>query len=320
MKLLGKYLLAAGLAAALALGSVPVRASEVSEPPAAICYLPTLADDPYIQELTRPRLYAAAGEALAASLPEDVTADYAGTYGIPARAERGYAFRITLSGSAVWEDGNPVRAGDVSAALFARLAEFGWIAGSEAYLLGWEKPAEDVVSLRDAGFSSLDEARQAGYGRFYIHLGGLWGLDADWTDATDRQRYLDPAMMPGLDEMYVTAAYLFRNYLEEGMPLAWFQSRYAGVASRREPLTAEDVGILVTGDRELVILTSEPMAPSGLASRLADVTALRAGFDGTYGAYRITDEGADEIRLERNLYWQGDASLCPADVIRFISR
>ena len=320
MKLLGKYLLAALLTAVLALGSVPVRAAEVPEPQVAICYLPNLAEDPYIQGLTRPWLYAAAGEALAESLPEDVTAEYAGSYGIPARARRGYAFRITLSPSAVWEDGTPVTAGDVSAALFARLAEFPWIAGSEAYLLGWEKPAEDIVSLREAGFSSLTEAREAGYGRFYIDLGGLWGLDAGWTDVMDRQRILDPAMMPGLDEMYVTAAYLFRNYLEEGMSLAWFQSRYAGVAAAREPVGPEDVGILQTGDRELVILTGEHLAPSTLAARLADVTAQREGFDGTYGAYRITDEGADEIRLERNLYWQGDASLCPADVIRFLGR
>ena len=85
-------------------------------------------------------------------------------------------------------------------------------------------------------------------------------------------------------------------------------------------MTPEDLGILRTGEREFVILTSQPMTADTLALKIADVTALREDFQGTSGPYRLTDEGADEIRLERNPGWKGNASAYPADVIRCISR
>lgn len=49
---------------------------------------------------------------MAAAAPEDVTADYAGneTYGIPADAKEGYAFKIQLRKDACWEDGTPINA------------------------------------------------------------------------------------------------------------------------------------------------------------------------------------------------------------------
>ena len=45
---------------------------------------------------------------LAGKLPEDVTADYAGTYGIPADAQGSYAYRILLRSDACWEDSSPI--------------------------------------------------------------------------------------------------------------------------------------------------------------------------------------------------------------------
>ena len=311
------------LVLALTLGGAAVSASELPEPDGAICYLETLAESPYIQSLTRPSLYVAENGAFDESLavwPEDVTGLYVGIKGIPVRATRGYAFRVTLNEDACWEDGQALTADHVITALHDRLEDFSWIAGVTEYMLGYEREAGEVISLAEAGFDSLAQAREAGYGRFYIHLGGFWGLDADWCQVTDRQRFLDPAMTPGLDEMYVTPAYLFRTYLEDGKSLSWFQSKYAGVAARQEAMTPEDLGILRTGEREFVILTNQPMTADTLALKIADVTALREDFQGTYGPYRITDEGADEIRLERNPGWKGNVSAYPADVIRCISR
>lgn len=49
---------------------------------------------------------------MAADFPTDVTSEYAGneTYGIPADATEGYAFRIPLRQDAKWEDGTPINA------------------------------------------------------------------------------------------------------------------------------------------------------------------------------------------------------------------
>lgn len=312
------------LVLALTLGATAVSASELPEPAGAICYLETLTDSPYIQSLTRPSLYVAENGEFAESLaawPVDVTPLYSGTNGIPIRATRGYAFRITLQEGACWEDGRALNAAHIVDAIHSRLEEYPWIASAEEYLSDCERPAQEIISLEEAGFSSLTQAREAGYSRFYINLAGFWGLeDAGWTDVKDRQRILDPAMMPGLDEMYVTADYLFHNYLEEGAPLSWFQSKYAGVAAQREPMTAEDVCVIRMGEREILILTDEPMTADALALKIADVTALRGDFQGSYGPYRIADEGADEIRLDRNPHWTGNDSAYPADVIRCISR
>ena len=51
---------------------------------------------------------------LAAEDPEDITADYAGdeTWGVPAGADEGYAWRITLNPDAKWENGSPITADD----------------------------------------------------------------------------------------------------------------------------------------------------------------------------------------------------------------
>ncbi len=49
---------------------------------------------------------------MAAELPKDVTADYAGneTYGVPADAEAGYAYEIKLREDAKWDDGTAINA------------------------------------------------------------------------------------------------------------------------------------------------------------------------------------------------------------------
>lgn len=318
-----KYMAALLIPALMLTGCAAVSAAEVAEPAVATCYLEDLRDSSYLQSLTAPAPYVVAdGRILEGilSMPEDVTADYTGDvrFDIPENARRGHAFRMNLTQDLFWEDGKAVTADDVAAAVLARQEDSAWVANAGAFLAGQERPSEEVISLKAAGFDSAAAAREAGYGRFYIDLGGFWGLDAGWKSVEDRRRVLDPAMMPGLDEMYVTPAYLYRNYLAEGMSLAWFQPDYLGVAARPDQMTAEDVGLLAISSSELVIITAEAMTPQTLAARLAQLKPVRSDFKGCYGPYRVTDEGADEIRLERNPYWQGEAY--PADVIRCLSR
>lgn len=319
-----KSVLTAALILALMLtGCAAASAAELPEQTVAICYLEDLQDSAYLDSLTAPPLYVVEDDNLAAgilSMPEDVTAEYAGNerYGIPITARRGYVFRIRLLQDLFWEDGKAVTVEDLVDTVLGRLEEFSWIANANAYLAGHEQPAEEIITLKEAGFGSVSEARESGYGRFYIDLASFWGLEEGWRSVEDRQRVVDYAMTPGLDERYVTPAYLYQNYLAEGTALSYFQSEYIGVAAHRNALTAEDVRLLKIGESELVIITAEPVTAQTLAARLAELKLVRSDFEGCYGPYRITDEGADEIRLERNPYWQGEAY--PADVIRCLGR
>jgi len=79
-------------------------------------------DDSYILDYTTMGLYAfqlnetADGyesvPEMASGEPVDVTSEYAGndTYGVPADATEGYAFKIALNENACWEDGTPINA------------------------------------------------------------------------------------------------------------------------------------------------------------------------------------------------------------------
>lgn len=51
----------------------------------------------------------------AADYPEDVTADFAGneTYGVPADATEGYAWKVTIRDDMVWDDGTPITVDDL---------------------------------------------------------------------------------------------------------------------------------------------------------------------------------------------------------------
>lgn len=299
---------------------VPALASGV-ETEAPVLYLdedPARSDA--VRRLTTPTLYELADGAFvsgAAQLGVDVTGEYRGSWGIPADAERGYAFQITLN-DLYWQDGTAVSALDLYRVLEESLRENLWIAGAAEYLDGWEAEAAQVISLEEAGFDSAAAARDAGYHRFYIDLSQFWGLDVQWESVTSRERIRDYAMPGGLLEYYVTPGYLYQQYLADGKDYAHWQSSFLGVTAQRETeMTMEDVGILVTGQRELVLITGTPTTVSVLAERLADLTLSPEDGSGmAYGPYCLTTDSGGEILLEQNPYWNGDAPQYPRILCR----
>ena len=316
MKFLKQYSLI--LALALMLSIVPVAsATEIALSQEATWYVTDVGD---ISSLTAAPLYDVADGRLTAGIarmPEDVTAEYAGNalYGIASTETRGRAFRIILEAGVYFEDGTILKAQDLASALRERLADYPWIAGGADFLQGGEKLAQQVISLKAAGFDTVSAAKEAGYTRFYMDLAHFWGLEAGWEPVDSRNRINDYAMPGGLDEKYVTPAYLYRNYLTEGATLSYMHSRYVGVAETVEKMTLEDVGILETGDEALIIITSEAMTARTLAARLASLE-----LEGLWGPYRIVTWDADEILLERNEFWLKDAEKYPAQTIRCYPR
>lgn len=267
---------------------------------------------------------------LAAALPEDVTEQYAGDvrFGVPANAVRGYAFTVTLSESACWEDGTPITADDLiftaEAMLTAgKMSELPALSNLWEFVLGEQRRTGEVVSLCDAGFGSIREAQDAGISEFFIDTSAYWGLAVGWQNIHNRARLLDDAVASGCAERYVTPAYLFRNYLDAGTEYAYFQSEFVGIRTEKaEGYTMSSVGILRTGEQQITLILAQPSAPSALAVVLSQLAVLpRSRFgDGygtaptsflSYGPYRIVSAGTQEIVLEPNENWWGSAADLP---------
>lgn len=336
-----KNVIAIALMTALLL--LPVRAAETqvpTEPPVISAvqpmevlpgnWSPLSEDTPekvFLRDLTTAAMYRFDGdgalESDLAAAPVDVTAEYVGTYGVPSFAARGYAFRIDLNEAACWEDGTPITAEDFLFSL-ERLMEKGrdysWIANVTAYQSGQEKVTDNVISLRDAGFSGVEAAKEAGYTLFYVDIEHFWGLDAGWRAIDDRHRIRDYAVPSGLNEQYVTATYLYENYLKDGAVNDHFQQEFVGISAEPEiKYTFSDIGFLITGELQLTVVLEEPMTASALALELSDFFLFRESMwsdrYGTapedycgYGPWSILTSGAEEIILERNPNWWGEAA------------
>ena len=318
--------------------TIPVVRAEETQPVTAVTEMEILPgswspltqntpEKEFLRNLTATKCYRLSADGsqwlpeLAAALPADVTAEYAGTYGIPANARRGYAFRIDLNEQACWEDGTPITADDLWFSLNLRQdgALFTSLANARAWLTGREKQTENVISLEEAGFENVRAAKDAGYTEFYVDTSAFWGLDGGWKSVSDQSQLRDYAMPSGLNEYFVTSAYLYRYYLADGQTFARYQSQFVGVtADQEDRMTLEDVGFVITGDRQVVLILAEPTTASSLALELEDLDLVRESLWGdayatspeTYsacGPYRVVSAGTEEILLERNPRWWGEA-------------
>lgn len=277
--------------------------------------------------LTSESLYRISGDgavipAQAAALPEDVTAEYAGSYGIPAGTIRGYAFAITLREGVLWDNGTALTAADWCYTA-EKLLETGAfpleIANYEAYRRGDTLPASRIVSLQDAGYATVTEAEEAGYHDFYIDTTWFWGLDTGWFRVTDRTRLFDAAIPSGCEEMYITPAYLYRTYLGENGSQKLFQSEFVGIpAESGAALTMADVGLFAE-DGRLILILQEQAAASTVALALSGLYPVPMGTQteayGTAasyhacGPYRIESVSDTELVLIPNSLWNGEAAL-----------
>ena len=256
-----------------------------------------------------------------ALLPVDVTAEYAGTYGVPANAKRGYAFEIAIREGFFWENGKPVTDRDwlytietwmEHGVLPLEIANYG------KYLAGETYPSDRIQSLMEAGFSTLAEAKSAGYTDFYLETEYFWGLEPGWYRVDDRTRLFDAAIPSGCEEMYVTPAYLYRHYLGENGSLTMFQSESLGIpVTSGSAYTRMDVGLLVKNGC-LVLILEAPTTAGTVTAVLAERYPLPSGtnFEDygnqnhyiACGPYRISEVTKQEITLEPNPYWTADTT------------
>lgn len=285
------------------------------------------AEKEFLLEMTSGSLYRVeAGvvtPSMAAVLPADVTGDYAGSFGIPVDAVRGYAFSIGLNEKACWEDGTAITADD-------------WIFTIEQYLeaekcyvnfaVGMEgAESQTVTGLEEAGFATVAQAREAGFTDFYLDISRFWGLEGGWMPLTDRTRLRDYAIPSGMDEFYVSPAYLYETYLEEGRAYDRWQPEMIGLAA--ENAREERPGYFKTGDGQLVLILNQPTTAAALAAQLENLRPLRSDIWGpeyatsaqnysACGPYRVETVEPGLITLVRNENWYGQEDAQRPDLIR----
>ena len=282
-------------------------------------------DQKAILDLTGEPLYrthnGAVIPAQAAQLPVDVTAEFAGRYNIPTHAARGYAYAITIRDNALWEDGSKLTLNDWVYTIEKQFEMDVFpleIANYRAFLRGDTAPADEIVSLMEVGYNSIEEAEEAGFTDFYIDTTNFWGLDTGWRRSTDRTKLFDEAMPSGCEEMYVTPAYLYREYLGKTGIQTMFQSEFVGIPVRDgEKMTINDVGLFVDSDR-LVLVLQEQLTATHLALLLTETYPVPQGADvsnyGTAanylscGPYRVESVTGQQILLTPNPNWTGAAT------------
>lgn len=301
--------------------------------------------DEFILENTAMGLYAAVANQtgdgylfqpeMAASAPEDVTAVFAGnsTYGVPADAQSGYAFRIDLNRDAVWEDGTPINADTYLYSMRQmldcdqqnyRAAGFysGQVvlAGAYNYHMQNQIGMKTYRTLADMGYSSVAEARNDGVTEFYLDMTGFWGLGCGWVNLEDETLYVDEAVSESDKEAEVSAKYLYETYLADGATYSSYQTTFVGLLEKTVEETGFDqVGLLKTGEYQIVLILEKPTTAEILQSNLLlgwlvkeDIYEQWGLFYGTAvdryascGPYKLTYISEKEIQFARNEAWYG---------------
>ena len=212
--------------------------------------------------------------AMAADFPTDVTAQVKAEhpeFNIPESAENGYAWSVKLRDDLKWDDGTPIttdtflksyelllrpelinyRASDAYEGSFT-------IVNSRQYSLSGQPVFQ---SFEDQGTTFKDFLADGHTeDEVYINMRSLWNVVApdghDQAIITDDTMVRDPAVDEGADEDYVSAKYLYDNYLADEMPYAGFQDTYLGTVyvPYEEGYSFDNVGIFVSGENELTFV------------------------------------------------------------------
>ena len=208
---------------------------------------------------------------MAAALPVDVTDEYAGQYGISG-GDVNKAFRFTLREGLAFEDGTPINA-DTFIYSYRQLLDplASWdradslIAGTLAV---WgaknysHQGSEELISFSDDGPTLHKFLSEGGtVDEIYVDLSFLGIKTADgssFAPAADETMILVPADNEWKEDEYVSAKYIYDNYL--GPDGEYYRSGYdsAYLGSRVVSYDAgykwSNVGIFKTGDLEFVIV------------------------------------------------------------------
>ncbi len=188
----------------------------------------------------------------------------------------GRMYKITLNKDAKWQDGTPINADSYLYSMKALLdckmkntrADLYW-SGENAIFNGEQYFKQDQIGAKvykpigehEKEYESAGAALADGL-ELYVDINGFWGLTAadgsTVLSIKDETPIRDPAVEEGQDEDYVSAKYLYDNYLADGQQYAEYAGEYLDfVQSEIVKTSFEDVGLYKTNDYELIYVTAK---------------------------------------------------------------
>ena len=291
----------------------------------------------------------------AAAMPVDVTADYVGQYGIEA-GETAKAWKIALNPLVTWDDGTKINAETYVYSMKQLLDPLALNRRADSFYSG----DFEIVNAKAYFYNGKTSYALAGSaladaianGTACLDM-GFWGcvgaLDANGNPApqyiniTDDTMYRDTAVEEGEAEAWVSAKYLYENYLAAGKPYESYAADYLYVAQSLPKVTFDEVGIKALDEYTLLLVTAAPVAEAAfympynlsspwlvkkdlyescqtwynaagdeVAAGSADATSITNNYCTTidktasYGPYNFTYYELDkQLTFERNDNWYG---------------
>lgn len=253
----------------------------------------------------------------AADYPVDVTAEYVGQLGVK-EGETGKAWRIALNPELCFEDGTKVNADDyvysmqqqLNPKMLNRRAD-SWYDGTFSIV-----NAKNYLYAGKTTYDAIPEAAEdliAAGTEVFLDM-EFWGCtgapDADGNPApqyisiADETLYRDAAVEDENDaEAWISAKYLYENYLAAGAPYNSYAGDYLKVANVATAVTWEDVGFKKIDDYTIDFILENPVAepsfyvPYNLSGNFLVKKDLYESCKSFFkdGAPVATEEEADEV-------------------------
>ena len=253
---------------------------------------------------------------MAAEYPVDVTAEYAGQYGVK-EGEEAKAWRIALRQDITWDDGTPINADDfvysmqqqLNPKMLNRRADSWYdgdfsIVNAKNYLYAGKETydaipeaAEDLIAAGTEVFLDMD----------------FWGVtgapDAEgnvapqYVSIADDTMYRDAAVEDeNADEAWVSAKYIYENYLAAGAAYNSYADQYLKVKNVGTVVGWDDVGFKKIDDYTLDFILEKPVNEPAfyVPYQLSDFLVKKDLYESCKsffkdGAPVATEEEADEV-------------------------
>ena len=253
---------------------------------------------------------------MAAEYPVDVTAEYAGQYGVK-EGEEAKAWRIALRQDITWDDGTPINADDfvysmqqqLNPKMLNRRADSWYdgdfsIVNAKNYLYAGKETydaipeaAEDLIAAGTEVFLDMD----------------FWGVtgapDAEgnvapqYVSIADDTMYRDAAVEDeNADEAWVSAKYIYDNYLAAGAPYNSYADQYLKVKNVGAVVGWDDVGFKKIDDYTLDFILEKPVNEPAfyVPYQLSDFLVKKDLYESCKsffkdGAPVATEEEADQV-------------------------
>lgn len=252
---------------------------------------------------------------LAADYPVDVTAEYVGQFGVK-EGEVNKAWRIALRQDATWDDGTPINADDfvysmqqqLNPKMLNRRAD-SWYDGDFSIV-----NAKNYVYAGKATYDAIPESAEdliAEGTEVFLDM-DFWGItgapDAEgnaapqYVSIADETLYRDEAVAEGADEDWVSAKYIFDNYLAAGAPYYGYQGDYLKVKNVASVVTWEDVGFKKVDDYTIDFILEKPVNEPAfyVPYQLSDFLVKKDLFESCKSFFKDgvaveTEEEADQV-------------------------